>query len=120
MKSKRTHPAAHLSSLRSRRRHQSGEWRGRLRASPQGGGHGWSAGITSRRRDRQATCGAAHNELEKWRVAGEEAQNALDDLGDDAQEEELAALQEAYLHCYSKHEEIAWQIERLEHPENHT
>ncbi len=61
-----------------------------------------------------------HNELEKWRVAGEEAQKALDDLGEDAQEEEHAALQEAYLHCYSKHEEIAWQIERLEHPENHT
>lgn len=63
---------------------------------------------------------ALHNELEKWRVAGEEAQNALDDLGDDAQEEELAALQEANLHCYSKHEEIAWRIERLKHPENRT
>lgn len=61
-----------------------------------------------------------HNELEKWRVAGEKAQNALDNLGDDAPEEELAALQDAYLHYCSKRDEIARPIEGLEDPENHT
>lgn len=36
---------------------------------------------------------ALHNELERWRIAGEKAQIALDDISDDAEGEALAAHQ---------------------------
>lgn len=57
------------------------------------------------------------HELERWRVDGERALEELDHLSDGADEDELAMAQEQYEHCVAKLNEIASQIERLQHPE---
>jgi hypothetical protein len=69
--------------------------------------------------DNAAQLRVLNDELESWRVKGEKALNTLEGLGDDADEETRSGAQEAYDHCYAKHEEIAWQIDRLENPQNY-
>jgi hypothetical protein len=62
---------------------------------------------------------ALNDELEQWRVRGERAQDTLDDLGDDVDDEELAEAQAAVDHCYAKHAAVALTIDQVTYPEKY-
>jgi hypothetical protein len=57
-------------------------------------------------------------EMGMWQVEAERAQNRLDDLRQGGSE---AAIEQAwYDYCYRKHEEVAWELDKIENPQKYS
>jgi hypothetical protein len=57
-------------------------------------------------------------EMGIWQVEAERAQNRLNDLQQGGSE---AAIERAwYDYCYRKHEEVAWELDKIENPQKYS
>ena len=57
-------------------------------------------------------------EMGIWQAEVERTQNRLDDLQQGGSE---AAIEQAwYDYCYRKHEEVAWELDKIENPQKYS
>jgi hypothetical protein len=57
-------------------------------------------------------------EMGMWQVEAERAQNRLDDLQQGGSE---AAIEQAwYDYSYRKHQEVAWELDKIENPQKYS
>jgi hypothetical protein len=57
-------------------------------------------------------------EMGMWQAEAERTQNRLDDLQQGGSE---AALEQAWHdYCFRKHEEVAWQLDKIENPQKYS
>jgi hypothetical protein len=57
-------------------------------------------------------------EADLWHTEGQRTQNRLEDLNQGAAE---ATKEQAwYDHCFRKHEEVAWELDKIENPQKYS